>query len=108
MSRFLGSWRALVLGASVLVVARIALTQPSGLLDCEAYYWFWSHALSLSYMDNAPGAGWYLFPWRVLVGEAAWQIRLYTNLMALATAWAIWMLVRQLYPTVQLHAAWLV
>ena len=92
----------------MLVALRVVLTQPFGLIDDEAYYWLWSHALSLSYMDNTPGAGWYLFPWRVLVGEAAWQIRLYANLMALAAAWALWMLVRQLFPKIQLRAAWLV
>ena len=112
MSRVLTSWRALmiaalVIAALVIVAIRAALTEPFGLLDDEAYYWFWSHALSLSYLDNAPGAGWYLLPWRWSVGEAAWQIRLYANLMTLATAWALWRLVRQLFPRVRIEAAWL-
>ena len=73
MSRVLTSWRALmiaalVIAALVLVAIRAALTEPFGLLDDEAYYWFCSHTLSLSYLDNAPGAGWYLLPWRGLVG----------------------------------------
>ena len=107
MSRVLTSWRALMIAALVIVAIRAALTEPFGLLDDDEAYWFWSHALSLSLPRQCTGRRLVSPALALVVGEAAWQIRLYANLMTLATAWALWRLVRQLFPSVRIEAAWL-
>ena len=72
----------LVLTLSCMVLASSALPL---LLD-EAYYWTWSKALSLSYVDHPPGIAFYISFWSLLFGDGILALRVGAFVAAVGVA----------------------
>lgn len=80
------------------LILRLTLLWPLGLNDDEAYYWMWAHMPSLSYFDNTPGAGWFLWPAINLFGDHVLVLRIYTALSGVLTGFVITRTVYELNP----------
>lgn len=73
-----------LLALLVLTLLRFVVAAMTPLSEDEAYYWVWSHALALGYLDHPPMVALWIRAGTWLAGEDALGVRLWAPLSAAA------------------------
>lgn len=81
---------------AVGAVIRLIWALKVPLLDGEVYYWVWSKALALSYLDHPPFIA-YLIRLTTLAGDEEIWVRLGPLVAGVITSWALFTLGREIF-----------
>ena len=81
-----------------LTLIRLVVGATAPLAPDETYYWVWSHALALGYLDHPPMVALWIRAGTALLGETALGVRLLGPLAAALASWMLYDAARALFP----------
>lgn len=90
----MGKWLILILLFKAMVMFAVIAFAGIGLGPDEAQYWTWSQALDWGYYSKPPGIAWQIWLGTRLFGDTEWGVRSLTVCMAIAQAYAVYILAR--------------
>jgi hypothetical protein len=93
--------------ALALLMARIATIAVMGVMPQDAYYYFYSEHLALSYFDHPPMVSWMLWVFTSLLGKSIYAIHTTDFLVTLTTVYSVWLLAQRILPAAKAARAML-
>ena len=84
--------------ALLLFILRIITIAVMGIMPQDAYYYFYSENLALSYFDHPPMVGWMLWLFTSVLGKSIYAVHATDFLITLATVYSVWLLAQRLLP----------
>ena len=78
--------------ALLLFILRIITIAVMGNMPQDAYYYFYSENLALSYFDHPPMVGWMLWLFTSVLGKSIYAVHATDFLITLATVYSVWLL----------------
>lgn len=79
----------------LLLLLRIVAVAVMGIMPQDAYYYFYSEHLALSYFDHPPMVGWMLWLFTAVFGKSIYTVHGADFLVTLATVYSVWLLAKQ-------------
>ena len=90
--------RGFAVGLAAVTVLRMFVAALVPLAPDEAYYWVWSQALALGYLDHPPMVALWIKAGTLLVGQTPLGVRLLGPLAAALASWLLFDAARCLFP----------
>ena len=84
-------------GIIIVILIRIALVFTMGMMPQDAYYYFYSEHLSLSYFDHPPMVAWMLKVFSYVFGKSVIGVKLTDLLVTAGTTIAFYQLTRKFF-----------
>lgn len=90
--------KQILLFAMVLLILRIITIAVMGIMPQDAYYYFYSEHLALSYFDHPPMVGWMLWLFTSVLGKSIFAVHATDFLITLGTVYSVWLLAQRIVP----------
>jgi 4-amino-4-deoxy-L-arabinose transferase-like glycosyltransferase len=90
--------KQILLFAFVLLILRTLTIAVMGIMPQDAYYYFYSEHLALSYFDHPPMVGWMLWLFTSVLGKSIFAIHVTDFLITLGTVYSVWLLTQRIAP----------
>jgi 4-amino-4-deoxy-L-arabinose transferase-like glycosyltransferase len=93
--------------ALALLIVRVITIAVMGVMPQDAYYYFYSEHLALSYFDHPPMVGWMLWVFTSLLDKSIYAIHTTDFLVTLTTVYSVWLLAQRILPAAKAARAML-
>src|SRR5690606_10005790 len=84
-------------GAIVVILIRLVLVFTMGMMPQDAYYYFYSENLSLSYFDHPPMVAWMLKIFSLVLGKSVIGVKLTDFIVTGLTVYAFYHLAKKFF-----------
>jgi 4-amino-4-deoxy-L-arabinose transferase-like glycosyltransferase len=90
--------RGVAAALAVITLVRLVVAATTPLAPDETYYWVWSHALALGYVDHPPMVAFWINAGTTLAGQTVLGVRLLGPLAAVLASWMLFDTAWLLFP----------